>query len=73
MRRFAYSIIIIFVTALVVTSLNVGYTMHVQREKDQQMCALWLVILEDPPPPPRTPRQKRLYREIERLAREMNC
>lgn len=70
--RARYSILVVLITAIVISVAGVFYTNYVQRQSDQRWCAL-LATIDAPEAPPTTERGRRVQAQIHGLVRDFNC
>jgi hypothetical protein len=77
--RARWSVLMVMVTAIVISVINTGYTRVAQQESNQKWCALLILIdVPVPKPPPGTPpdvvaRQKAAASELHRIRVEFGC
>lgn len=69
----AWSMVILLLTAVVITFANMAYTSHVQRVADQRWCNLLANLDQPQMTQPTTPRAQAIQQQIRQLRADMRC
>lgn len=67
-----WAVLMVLLSAVLVTGSGIFYTYHVQRQADRRWCALLRIQAADNPPPS-TDRGRASQRESKRLLLQLGC